>query len=209
MQFRIGKILMVGLLGALTLQSCTPFRLYPTNTEMGSRGKEVQNREELAGDKRAAKGFMPIQADGAGVDFGVQKFDTLTPTLRWSPFRLYEGVFTRTQKSINNLRYRLVVYPVKTLADLRFNRYLRLLDHRKLFDYNRYEFVPDPGMWFVDEKNLTETSYTFSKPLEPNTTYVWSVTSEYDDGDTHYENSAWILLKDGESNAFLYSFDTP
>ena len=208
MQFRFGIILMVGLWVVLGLESCSPFWLYPSSTLISNRGMETQSSEELAGDKRTAKVFMAVQADGAGVEFGTQKFDTLTPTLRWSPFKLYEGVFTRTQKSINNLRYRLVVYQVKTLADYRFIRHMRLMERRKLFDY-KYDFVPDPGMWFVDEKNLTGNSYTFSKPLEPNTTYVWSVTSEYDDGDTHYENGAWILLDDGESNKLLYSFDTP
>ena len=202
MLFRIGRILMVGFVVALGMESCTPFHIYPTNTSMSTRGVAAESESGV-------KDFSVLQSENIMVDFGVQKFDTLTPTLRWSPFKLYEGVFNRTQKPAKNLHYRLVVYQMKTLADLRFNRYLRLLDYRKVFDFARYEFSPDPGMWFVEEKTLTETSYTFSKPLEPNTTYVWSVTAEYDDGDTHYENSAWIYLSDGESNKFLYSFDTP
>ena len=202
MLFRSGRILMVGLVVAVGMESCTPFRIYPTNTSMSTQRAVVEI-------ENGVPDFSVLHSENVTVDFGVQKFDTLTPTLRWSPFKLYEGVFDRTQKAIKNLHYRLVVYQMKTLADLRFTRYLRQLEVRKVFDFVRYDFNPEPGMWFVEEKNLTETSYTFSKPLEPNSTYVWAVTADYEDGDTHYENSAWIYLSDGESNKFLYSFDTP
>jgi hypothetical protein len=148
---------------------------------------------------------LVVESEGSKVRFGAQKFDTVTPTLRWAPFTKFASIFDRTPVEVENLRYHLVVYKVSSLADYRFTRYLRPDPGKR----GRYLFMPEPGLWFIEETALTENSYTFPRPLETNITYVWSVSANYEYAGEKVQDLNWLRLNDLKSNQFLFSFTTP
>ena len=154
-------------------------------------------------------GYAALDETGAPLEYGAQSFNTLTPTLRWSAYSRMnvEGFFNRVPAKLEDVRYHLVVYKVRSLANYRLERHMK--DDEKAHFFRQLIFVPEPGMWFVEEKSLTDTTYTFKQPLEPSATYVWTVGVAYTEDGEREENRAWMYVTDSETNRFLLSFQTP
>lgn len=168
----------------------------------------------VAGDNRSGNSaeidernnLRAINPDGSDVVHGSQEMSSLTPTLRWTDFRKFEYGWNRKEVKITDVHYQLVVFKVKYLSDYRARSPGGFSWENERMAY--LDLLPNSDQMVANVREIKSTSHTLTEPLEPNSTYVWSVRAFYrEDDDARI--SSWLVLDDRYSNYYLYSFNTP